>query len=295
MSQVAILTGLSAFPDSQFLSLKNPTIFQIAKANAYKTILIDLQGATPNGVIRRNDTEKYLDELKVDWSEFSPNNPMMADIAAAEYLRKRFINEKGLFVILCKRGVHVLYESSYPGEDKKYQHYLPKLARGETHSLNKRERIINYKNAIRFNIDGFFSALFGDVPDEIQNTTILWTSDHGQSLQEDGQLEPHNSGYLEQAFVPFLIFSTTPWVLENIKRPENISATISHLNIYPSLRSIFEREQNIKQGEFLSLFWQNKWQNPKLFYASGGLWHEDVHFPSVLNGRVIMRSDKYIY
>ena len=295
LSQGAIFTGVIELPDKNFSSLRHPTLFQVAKGNHYKTILIDLQGYFPNVVIRRNDMQ-HIDEIHLKWSDFS-NDPKIADINAAKVLHERLKREKGLFVVLIKWGAHVHYEGRYPGEKREHQHYLPKLDVGERHTLDKRREIINsFKNAVRFNVDGFVAALLGDEPLSLPDTTILWVSDHGQSFQEDGQIEPHSTGYLEQALVPFMLFSTEPWVSEHVRRPEAIGGTLSQLNIYPTLMSVFERRQNVRRGDFLSLFWSGEWRSPPLFYISGGsLWNSALSAPLVSNDRVVLRSEKYMY
>lgn len=295
LSQGAIFTGVIELPDKELLSLRYPTLFQVAKGNRYKTVLIDLQKNFPNVVIRRSDMQ-YIDEIHLKWSDFS-NDPKMADINAAEILHERLKNEKGLFVVLIKWGAHVHYEGRYPGEKEEHQHYLPKLREGERHTLGKRREIVNsFKNAVRFNVDGFVAALLGDEPLSLPDTTILWVSDHGQSFQEDGQIEPHSTGYLEQALVPFMLFSTEPWVSEHVRRPEAIGGTLSQLNIYPTLMSVFERRQNVRRGDFLSLFWNGEWRSPPLFYISGGsLWNSALSAPLVSNDRVVLRSEKYMY
>lgn len=239
---------------------------------------------------------QHIDEIHLKWSDFS-NDPKMADIHAAKVLHERLKKEKGLFVVLIKWGAHVHYEGRYPGEKREHQHYLPKLDAGERHTLDKRREIINsFKNAVRFNVDGFVAALLGDDPLSLPDTTVLWVSDHGQSFQEDGQIESHSSGYLEQALVPFMLFSTEPWVSEHVRRPEAIGGTLSQLNIYPTLISVFERRQDISRGDFLSLFWSGEWRSPPLFYISGGsLWNSVLSTPLVSNDRVVLRSEKYMY
>lgn len=297
LSQGAILTGLANLPDKEFFSLRHPTLFQVAKGNRYKTVLVDLQGYFPNVIIRRDDMQ-YIDETYLKWSDFS-HDPKLADIKAAEALHERLEKEKGLFVVLVKWGAHVHYEGRYPGKEKQHQHYLPKLDEGERHTLSKRREIINsFKNAVRFNVDGFFSALLGDLRriSPIKNTTVLWVSDHGQSFQEDGQLEPHSSQYVEQALVPFVLFSTAPWVLEHLRRPEEIKGTLSQLNIYPTLTSIFERRREVRREGFLSLFWPEDWEFPPLFYVSGGaLWNSELWKPEVRDGTILLRTEKYMY
>ncbi|MDO4785871.1 MAG: hypothetical protein Q4A13_02930, partial [Fretibacterium sp.] len=175
--------------------------------------------------------------------------------------------------------------------------YLPKLREGERHTLGKRREIVNsFKNAVRFNVDGFFAALLGDEPLALSDTTILWVSDHGQSFQEDGQIEPHSTGYLEQALVPFTLFSTEPWVLEHVRCPEVVRGTLSQLNIYPTLTSIFERRQDVRRDGFLSLFWSGEWSSPPLFYISGGsLWDAVLSTPTIKNNKMVLRSEKYMY
>ncbi len=295
LSQGAIFTGVTVLPDKELLSLRYPTLFQVAKGNHYKTVLIDLQGYFPNVVIRRNDMQ-YIDDVLLKWSDFS-TNPKLADIKAAEVLHERLKNEKGLFVVLIKWGAHVHYEGRYPGEKEEHQHYLPKLREGERHTLGKRREIVNsFKNAVRFNVDGFFAALLGDEPLTLSDTTILWVSDHGQSFQEDGQIEPHSTGYLEQALVPFTLFSTEPWVLEHVRRPEAVRGTLSQLNIYPTLTSIFERRQDVRRDGFLSLFWNGEWSSPPLFYISGGsLWDAVLSKPTLKDNKMMLRSEKYMY
>lgn len=289
-AQTAILTGISALPDNQLTALKHPTIFQVAKANHYRTVFIDLQGAHPDAVIKRSDMA-FVDEERFGWSGFSMD-PKMADLLAARYLRSRFEEERGLFVVLCKWGVHVHYEARYPGKDPEHQHYLPKLDEGEHHDLTKRQKIINsYKNAIRFNIDSFFSELFGGggMPPD---TTVLWVSDHGQSFQEDGQLGPHGGDSLEPALIPLVVFSTEPWVSQNIKRPQNMG-TLSQLNVYPTLCSVLERRTNVRGGDYLSLFWKGEWRNPPLLYG-GVLGGEATQAPTK-DGKVLLRTEKYVY
>ena len=294
LSQTIMLTGVHDFPDNKLMSLKNPTVFQIAKANNYRTFAIDLQGAMPNVIIRNQDLN-YIDELKTNWTEFS-RETKTADIFAAKYLRDLLAHEKGLFVVLCKWGAHTPYEMRYPNDEAQYQNYLPKLKLTEAHSPSNRRKIVNsYKNAVRFNIDGFFSALFADDPDFITNTTIIWVSDHGEMFQEHGVMGPHASPYLESALIPFVIFSTNPWVQENLKKPEAISCTVSQQNIFPTLLSIFEKRTNLSNGNFQSLIWQGDWQNENLFFVDGALWHETVLTPEMQNSRIILDTANYMY
>ena len=93
-----------------------------------------------------------------------------------------------------------------------------------------------------------------------------------------------------------MLFSTEPWVLEHLRRPETIEGTLSQLNIYPTLTSVFERRRDVRRGDFLSLFWDGEWSFPPLFYISGGsLWDAVLSNPEVKNNKIILRTEKYLY
>ena len=66
-SRAAVMTGQSSIPDNELQTLKNPTIFDLAKANGYRTVLINVQGDFPDWGFRRPDMDRvdevYLEEL----------------------------------------------------------------------------------------------------------------------------------------------------------------------------------------------------------------------------------------
>jgi glucan phosphoethanolaminetransferase (alkaline phosphatase superfamily) len=285
---------VDSLPDSRLSSLRNATLFQIAKARGYKTVLIDLQNDFPNIVIRKSDMV-YVDEYHSKWTDFASER-FLSDIRAAGYVRRRLIDEKGLFVVLMKLGVHIPYEARYPGRQTEHQVFVPKLSKYESHSLDNRLKIAgSYKNALRYNVDGFFSGLLGEDFYETANNTILWTSDHGQSLQEDGQLETHNTNYLEQALVPFVVFSTDPWVLSNIRKPEEIGVTLSHMDIYPSVSAILNRQRDYSPGQCGPLFSGTPKTARPLRVVYESLWNGKTFEPPSEAGRVKLRTEKYLY
>lgn len=290
-----LLTGVAEMPDTQLTSQTNPTLFQIAKGNGYRTLFLNLWGADLPDVVFRNEDIETVDELHAGFQEFS-NDILLADFEAAKYLNERFRKEEGLFVFLMPRGIHSPYEEQYP-DAPEYCHYLPRMKRGEWYSPQKRREHVNsFKNAVRYHVDGFFEALLGEEPESLRNCSVFWTSDHGQSLMEDGQLESHGSKYLEQALVPFLIFSTEPWLATRIRKPSEALGTLSHMNIYPTLCSLLERAEARSAGAYRSLFFPGEWTYPPLHYIGGGsLWKESPQKPISVNGRIILRSERYLY
>lgn len=296
-SRITVMTEINQIPDKDLRAFKNPTIFDVAKANGYRTILINVQGDFPDLVFRKSDIER-VDEVYLASGDFDGNKYFTADFAAADFVRKRLESEKGLFIFFEKIGVHMMYETRYPGEEKEYQVFMPKLERHDYYTLEKRRKVINsYKNAVRYNIDNFFRHLLGENSSELQNCTILYTSDHAQSFMEYGQIASHSTDYLEQALVPFIVFSTNSWVLENLRRPDE-TGTLSHMNIDPTINSILCRDVNQASGKYYSLLSKTEWENPPLLYLvtqpiwsgrNSGLLSTDI------NGKIIMPVEKYMY
>lgn len=297
-SRSAVLTGQNKFPDTELLTLRNPTIFDIAKANGYRTILMNVQGDLPDLVLHASDMAN-IDEVYLNDGELDSQRDYRADFNAADFLRKRLSSETGLFIFLEKMGAHVPYEDRYPSDEEQHQVFMPKMSSGEFYSLDKRRKVINsYKNAVRYNLDNFFAHLFGDEPLSLKDCTIVYTSDHGQSFMEYGQLDFHTTGYLEQALVPFVIFSTDEWVLENLRRPDDISGTLSHLNIDPTLYAITCRDLNYSSGEYCSLVSAKTWHNPPMVYLfSGSVWtgKASERIPTDSDGKIILPLEKYMY
>jgi hypothetical protein len=136
--------------------------------------------------------------------------------------------------------------------------------------------INSYKNALAFSVDEFAKQL---VPDDLGGTTILWASDHGQSLQEDGQTYTHCNREIEQAIVPFFTLSDSEWVIANqppARRGEPIF--YSHHNIYPTVVSLLAKDRGFAQDGFRSLFAPEPVQ-PPLYYLYGGLWGGSTVIP----------------
>jgi glucan phosphoethanolaminetransferase (alkaline phosphatase superfamily) len=291
LSQITILTGPDDLPDRKLDTLRRPTIFQVAKAAGYRTMMLALQDDFPNVAFGRSDMA-YVDEFMHQGHDLAPL-PMNVDLAAAAFVRKRLASERGLFIVLLKTGAHIRYETRYP-RDGEHCIFSPRLAPREALSLGRRREIVNsYKNALRYNLDGFFRALFED--GLIPNTTVVYTSDHGQSFQEDGQIESHGSKYLEQALVPLLVFSSDSWVLENLKRP--CRYTLSHMNIYPTISCLLRREPEQKEtrGAHQSIVTHDEIEPQRLRYIYGGLWDGTPVEPPMKDGRVVLREERYMY
>ena len=111
-------------------------------------------------------------------------------------------------------------------------------------------------------------------------------------------LESHGWKWLEQALVPFLIFSTDHWTLEHLRRPADVPGTLSQMNIFPTLCSILCRDLEREPGRYGSLVSDRAWERPELLYIGRGTpWNGDVFTPELVDadGRIILPTELYIY
>jgi len=137
------------------------------------------------------------------------------------------------FVMLNKYGIHFPYFRSYPDE---YSIYTPALEQGEP--MNDRERSLNsFMNGIRWSVDGWFGSLLSKSGD-YRPYVIIYTSDHGQNIVDDGTLATHCRPRANrfEGMVPLMVFSNDAANLERFKMVQkaNYDKT-SHFQIFPTL------------------------------------------------------------
>ncbi|GAK57266.1 sulfatase [Candidatus Vecturithrix granuli] len=263
-----ILTGTTEIPDVTRQTQRRPTLFQYAKRSGYETTILDAPGSNfPNIVIRKEDL-RYVDHLLR--ADDIPGTHHFVDQRAAETLQNFLEKPVGQFIVLVKQGAHFHYESSYPRTVAQFSRHLPRLEVNEGYGSSKEKTINSYKNALSFTVDEFARTLFSR---DFTNTTIIWTSDHGQSLQEQGQTYTHCKSEIEQAIVPLFIYSDHEWVKflqPSLGKPEGIIT--SHHHLYPTIISLITGDQNFVNNGYHSLFSTKVKQQP-LSYLYGGIWN----------------------
>ena len=216
-SNSLILTGVRPGQDEFDETIDYPTVFQYAKAMGYDTYYMDAQtnafwnGLTDNDVV-------YLDH----WIKVKDlGDDIQSDFRAADLIVQIVSGGAGNFIVLNKRGVHFLYENSYP-PDAMIWGPVP----GEYTS--QPELVTNpYDNGLLYNVNIFFERLLVD-RDILENTTILYTSDHGQTLFENGVSWLHCNNTKQEATVPMFLIG------RNLTA-SNEPYSASHDNILPTL------------------------------------------------------------
>ena len=238
-SNLILMSGiqLNDFPDKKNRALKQADIFQYAKNAGYKTHYISGQGL---GSSLQNYMTKY--DLK-DIDDFAQSDAYYRDIEMPERhvvlaTRKALANDDKNFIFIVKEGSHFHWEESYPKEER---YFSPTLEATDALSLELKKRAINsYLNSLKYNVDLFFKVFLKNIDFfSRDDTLIIYTSDHGQSILEEGRTSTHcdsTNPPLTQGIVPLLLF-----VPDNDKVFRNSHLKVncySHYQIFPTIQKL---------------------------------------------------------
>ena len=149
----------------------------------------------------------------------------------ARRLRTILEGSTGNFVWVNKRGAHFNYTDTYPPQQARWTPVL----QGTEHDPAQRVGLVNaYDNGLRYNLEGFFRALL-DGSTVLDRSTILYTSDHGQTLAEHGETYPHYGASRNEARVPLLMIAKERYAVDTRYRAShsNIFATLLDLMGFP--------------------------------------------------------------
>ncbi|MCZ2127836.1 MAG: sulfatase-like hydrolase/transferase [Anaerolineales bacterium] len=249
-----ILTGAQPGIDSFEDTDKYPTLFQYAKATGYTTYYIDAQTNVLWNGLNAND----LIDIDKWYKAADLGDDQQADFRAADLINQIVSESAGNLIVLNKRGVHFLYEESYPPEatiwtpmPTDYQ-LQPDLVKNP------------YDNGIRYNVDDFFKELFQN-PNLLDQTLILYTADHGDTIFEDGATWLHCNYTTKEATVPLIIFGKN---LPSV----NLDYHASHQNILPTLLDWMNIPLKERARPYApSLFSATAAENKARFFLSGNL------------------------
>jgi Sulfatase len=216
-----------------------PSIWAYAKAAGYRTMYIDAQksgGRLQNGmtVVERNQIDLFEQPDHLPHPE--------RDFFAAQRLREIALEPEPHFVYVNKWGAHFPFARNYPRESAVF---VPDMEGREAIGAS-RERLLNsYKNSIRYNVDGFIREL---MQGDLRDVTIIYTSDHGLSLLDHGNVlthcnpaDPHEL----EALVPLLAMSGNPELQRNLRAAALVNRDrASHFQIFPTLLEVFGFDRN---------------------------------------------------
>lgn len=273
-SNILLQTGLTDkhVPDTKSRILKAPSLFQYAKKAGYKTFYIPVRG-TPD---KFSDFMTKYDFTAIDQAKYikhsNPERPRYeADLLLEQEIVKiikHYPNEK-VFIYALKEGSHFLYKDAYPAKKS----FFPDQSGDGLKDLRN-----SYFNALVWGVDKFFENLLHDLKDV--NTTIVYTSDHGQGLGEEGDPSTHckpTMPHQSQGNVPLILLTTKNDKnhLRKLAQPmfrQNVNHA-SHFNVFPSLLVLMGYEQLEVNSKYPKTIFQNL-ENQKRFFLSGDLWNK---------------------
>jgi glucan phosphoethanolaminetransferase (alkaline phosphatase superfamily) len=253
-SNALILTGVLPGSNDFELTKYYPTVFQYAKAMGYKTYYMDAQ----TNMLWNGLTDADIKFVDVWVRKKDLGDDLQSDFRAADRINEIVTGGQGNFIVLNKRGVHFLYENSYPKE----MTIWPPLPGND---VNDPDLVKNYyDNGIRYNVNTFFERLLSN-PQVLNHTVILYTSDHGQTLFEDGTSWLHCNYTPQEANVPILLLGRNlPPVADGYHA--------SHSNILPTLLDLMGVPNEARVHAYApSLFAATPEMNKDQFFFDGSL------------------------
>jgi len=236
-SNLILRTGLrkDEIPDDDQMSLKQPSIWQFTRKAGYHNVYMDAQSAEEwanyQNFMNKHEAS-YVDELDRVRQEIAYES----DGVAREKLIDLLKQPGKTFIMLNKYGIHFPYFRSYP---KEYNIFTPALELGEP--MNNREKSLNsFMNGVRWSVDDWFKNLLSE-SGKFKNYLIIYTSDHGQNIVDDGTLATHCRPRANrfEGIVPMMIFSNDAAILERFRAVQGTSFDkTSHYQIFPTLLGI---------------------------------------------------------
>lgn len=265
-SGLLLMTGLTLqdLPDDEGRAYENPTIFQYAKAMGYCTYFIDGQMDVLWSL--KPADMKYVDEW---WNlnRFLEINDdrMQVDFVIAETVRKIVENSTGNFIWVIKSGAHFPYYKRFPETEAEWTPFFASDRGGE----KAPDLLANsYDNAIKYNLEGFFKNLIPDFKPPA-NTTVVYTSDHGETVGQNGDPNFHCGVTRSEVMVPLFIIGYDQSDIDTKFRA-------SHENIFATLLDLMQVPQSMRRRQYgLSLLQAREADSTSRFYVGPGLLSKD--------------------
>lgn len=275
ISNAYLMSGHNTFPDDAFRTDRNPTIFDYAKKMGYETIYIDInQGYLPklmkaagDGPVRSLD--RWMDEQSFEDLHIDLETTM--DPGIARFLSSLLNQRGGYFIVVNKKGLHFHYRYRYP-DDPASAIWKPVMEASEPIDISAagREKLVNtYDNGIRFQVDEFFRAFVSETIN--QNYVLLYTSDHGQTLSEQGQLYTHMKPDQVIVDVPYFLVSGERYGKNRLIAGIAPGIRVSHLNNFATLLDLMGVPESLRVRPYEKSVFSLTGDNSVRYYMSGSL------------------------
>jgi glucan phosphoethanolaminetransferase (alkaline phosphatase superfamily) len=250
-SNLLLRTGIrpDQLPDRDALLFSQANIFQYASRAGFKTHYLDAQAE--GSQLQNFFTHDEIRNIDVYWPLKSDGNDRdyMLDRKLSDAIVARIANAtQQTFIYANKVGTHFPYHKSYPDPDK---------------NLDKQS---HYRGALGWAVDEFLVHLLGGLQHAGKPARIVYTSDHGQGLGEQGSVSTHCLPYRPasvQASVPLLLFSLNT---EPFEQWQPQDGHYSQFQIFPSiLQMMGYPTDDVREKYGIDL--SSPWPGKRFFYS----------------------------
>lgn len=248
---------LGANPDTLGVSdegiLTNPSVWKYAEKAGFETNFFEAQNISEGHQNFMYDTELGLIDHIVAFSSDTARS--LRDTKLVGQISDILAKPRSQFVYVNKSGAHFPYYLTFPESETVFR---PTMQAYET--IADRERLVNsYKNAIHWTVDRFFEALLGEI--DLSNSVLIYTSDHGQNLLDDGNPTTHcrrSEESLYEAVVPLLVWTGNPEVHRKFElAAEQNHDAASHFEIFPTVLQLFGYDPEIVKRRYHQNLFEN--------------------------------------
>ncbi len=229
---------------------------------------------------------RSLDRWMTDKSFKEHNIDLAAtkDVGVASFLSALLNENSGYFILVNKKGLHVHYCNKYP-DDMTSTIWKPvmKALQSIDPSADGREKLVNtYDNGIRFQVDEFFREFVSKTTN--QNYVILYTSDHGQTLAENGQAYTHMKPDKEIVDVPNFLVSGEGYSKKGLLDGIASGIRVSHLNNFATVLDLLGVPTSLPVRPYdKSVFSLTEDDNRERYYMSGSLYGSGDYVVKAIN------------
>jgi glucan phosphoethanolaminetransferase (alkaline phosphatase superfamily) len=233
--------------------------------NGYLSLLVKAAGDGPVRSLDRYMNDQSFEERHIDLET-------TMDLGVARVLGSLLNESGGYFIVVNKKGLHFHYRYRYP-DDLASTIWSPVMEASEPidPSATGREKLVNtYDNGIRFQVDEFFRVFVSETTN--QNYVILYTSDHGQTLAEHGQVYTHMKPDQVIVDVPDFLVWGERYSKKGLLAEIPPGIRVSHLNNFATLLDLMGVPMSLRVRPYdKSIFSLTAEDNRVRYYMSGSL------------------------
>ncbi|NNE67970.1 MAG: sulfatase-like hydrolase/transferase [Pyrinomonadaceae bacterium] len=257
-SNALLLTGVRVLPDLEYKTLRQPTLFQFARASGFRVHYLDGQANTFwNGKPR--DVRDYGSWTGYNELKSAAGHVKDIDREIARRIKKIVSTSTGNFIFITKYGLHQSHIHSY-----------------ETGGDSEIEK---YDRALKYNSDSFFGELL-DASGPDPNTIYLYTSDHGRNFDDSVMKSTHCGPTKAEATVPLLLIAA-----RNKLPVADVSYRASHSNIFATVLDLLGYPKSQRKYDYaLSLLKAKATNSTTRTYYVGDLYDKNAGKRLVFDG-----------